>query len=426
MDRNKYSVDIWSWDFGVFVFFTLALGKGSSLFATFDPRINIPGFIILLICFVYLIKKIKHFHLPIAAKKVFIIISIWMLLQSILFGFLPVMIFLEVINIVGACLIVMYYNDRIIYYFERAMVVLSIAALFFWSIANTIGNSFLLALPHLDNPSGNSDYSLIVYAIFDAKDGLFDVLGIIRNSGFAWEPGLFSSFLVLGLYCNMIIHRGTKILNRNFIILLIALITTFSTTGYVAFIVLVILFLITLSKYNFSKKIIFILISIILISYIMTLPFMAEKIEYDMDLSNNAFFEDQDRLQWKETNESIQFTVGRFEGLYLDFLNIIDKPLLGYGFNRENSYIYNNISQMIITSNGIAKPIAKYGLLLALPFIVIFYRSTRHLEKTFDIKFPTLFIVLLSISFSYNIINSSLILALLLYSVFCPIKSKDN
>ena len=58
--------------------------------------------------------------------------------------------------------------------------------------------------------------------------------GAYRNCGFTWEPGGFACFLILAIIINLASNKF-KIRNKSLMILILSLITTFSTTGYMAF-----------------------------------------------------------------------------------------------------------------------------------------------------------------------------------------------
>ena len=104
-------------------------------------------------------------------------------------------------------------------------------------------------------------------------------------------------------------------------------------------------------------------------------------------------------------------------------MNIKDKPILGYGIRRENSYIYNNISPVIITSNGIMKPFAQFGIILGIIVFVLMYQSTVKLSKDFFFT-PSylLFLVVIFGSVSYMFDSTPIMRALQLYALYIPLK----
>ena len=355
--KIKYS----SWKFLVFLFFVLVFGRGSSLVANFDPRLNPVGTLIFVICIIYMLKNKKT--ALVTANSPFSIlfwctITIWTLAHVfIIDGGFPFIIYSQFwLHILTGILIIKTYSNDFGIYYEKAMVLLSAISIPCWAIETFLGYGILENFPLLlENTLGNSQYSILFYTLGDVETSMG------RNSGCAWEPGLFSVMLCIALLFNISRNKGIK-LNKSFIILLFALITTFSTTGYTVALI------IFACHYLFSKRITLIhkffylcIFSVILVS-IYKLPFMAEKIESRGNIEN--FTTESDALEWYE-KEHILFTVDRFEGMYLDYKNICENPIFGYGLQRERSFVYNNISPYIITSNGIVKPFAQHGIEIA-------------------------------------------------------------
>lgn len=117
-----------------------------------------------------------------------------------------------------------------------------------------------------------------------------------RNFGFFREPGMFSLFLILALYFSLF---KLELDLKKIIALLIALITTFSTSGYFCFIGLLLVFL--HNAYSIQKKtrkriiIVFILILLGTIVYMTNNPsvfhFLINKlteINFDTSVSSNV------------------------------------------------------------------------------------------------------------------------------------------
>jgi hypothetical protein len=98
--------------------------------------------------------------------------------------------------------------------------------LIFWHA--TIGYALIVLLPFATSilPGGNTGYRTFLYLFYTNNDSL--MLGLPRNTGLMWEPG------VLQLFLNLFLFLGIK---RNAPPLLIALgilsvVTTQSTTGF--------------------------------------------------------------------------------------------------------------------------------------------------------------------------------------------------
>lgn len=75
----------------------------------------------------------------------------------------------------------------------------------------------------VSNAMGNMYNDILVFS-FNCT-----VNGIPRNQGMFWEPGAFSTFIILALVFESI---NKKLEYKRFIIFLVTLLTTFSTTGY--------------------------------------------------------------------------------------------------------------------------------------------------------------------------------------------------
>jgi hypothetical protein len=99
---------------------------------------------------------------------------------------------------------------------------------------------------------------------------------IPRNSGPFWEPGGFSVFLFIALTFNLI--RDKKFFNKKNTIFLIALLTTQSTTAYLAFFIFVCIYILISYRSIYSFIMMPVLIFIFLNLYT-NLNFMEEKVD---------------------------------------------------------------------------------------------------------------------------------------------------
>ncbi|TWJ00642.1 hypothetical protein JN11_01898 [Mucilaginibacter frigoritolerans] len=105
----------------------------------------------------------------------------------------------------------------------------------------------------------------------------------IRNSGFAWEPGAFGFFLVIGLLLNFFTNNFT--FDKKAIWMSIALITTLSTTAYIAFVLVLLLFF-RARGVKFTK-LLFLIVPVV-IAFATSLPFLFDKIgvTYNRDMQD--------------------------------------------------------------------------------------------------------------------------------------------
>lgn len=410
-NKIKYS----SWKFLIFLFFVLIFGRGSSLVANFDPRINPIGTLIYVLCIIYMLKNRKTTQ--VAINSTFSIVFwgaliIWTLSHVfIIDGGFPIIIYSQFwLHILTGILILKTYSNDFGAYYEKAMVLLSAISIPCWSIETFGGYGILENFPILlDNTLGNSQYSILFYTLGDPNTSLG------RNSGCAWEPGLFSVMICIALLLNISRNKGINF-NKSTVILLFALITTFSTTGYTVALIIFACHYIFSEKKSLVRKFFYLCILGIVLTSVYKLPFMAEKIESKSNIEN--FTTESDALKWYE-KEQILFTVDRFEGMYLDFKNFCKNPIVGYGLQREKSYVYKSISPYIITSNGVVKPFAQMGIILGFLFLLLTYKSCIKLNK--DYKFDVswiLFLVIIISSVSYMFDSTPIMRAIQLYALY--------
>lgn len=124
--------------------------------------------------------------------------------------------------------------------------------------------------------------SILVYTQFLANDS--SNISEFRNSGMFWEPGAFQGFINLAFL--LIFTQINFLINNKFklFIMITALITTFSTTGYIVFIFLMMMYIYKYSVLNpFLKA--FVLFACLIIAYYAynNLYFLSDKILNNME-----------------------------------------------------------------------------------------------------------------------------------------------
>lgn len=161
-------------------------------------------------------------------------------------------------------------------------------------IGKVIYHLALLSLPFycLQLISGDLVYSFgkmlnLPYAHFNGYVNMlfftYVKVHAIRNSGFAWEPGAFGFFLIIGILLNFFINGFT--FDKRIKVMSIALITTLSTTSYIAFMLVILLFF-RARGVKFAKLLFFIVP--VLVIFAATLPFLFDKIAviYSRDMQD--------------------------------------------------------------------------------------------------------------------------------------------
>ena len=194
--------------------------------------------------------------------------------------------------------------------------------------------------------SENALYSNFVIFTFDQGHAL-------QNCGFTWEPGAYGCILNLGLLLHLVTN-GFRF-DRSAKILFIAIITTLSTTSYIALMVLLLLNY----RANGGRLTIFMIIAVPVIGLMATqLPFMITKIVaiYNQDLSD---INSLDTLSNYYLVHGGQLPLNRF-GSFIYIYNLYGYKLL-WGIT--NTYQDYSISlHNVNISNGLIDYIAKFGV----------------------------------------------------------------
>lgn len=423
MNTDMPQIKIRSLDFIIFLFMTLFIGKGSFVVAATDYHVNPIGMGLLALSIIYLFAAKTNNKLSPHVKPLVLVLFVWVIvhLYVIDYSYTPFFYVGLIVYFLGGLAIAKHYGFDMVYYYEKSMYVLALISLPLWALQMAGGTSFLNSLPFvLRNTAGTSDYSLLLYTI-NGQPSVEWYGNVIRNCGCAWEPGLFATMLTLALVFRMFINKGKLILkDRHNIVLLLALITTFSTTGYITLFLLMGLHILITSRMGIGRKIVYGIIGLGVFSWVYSFSFMSDKIEARSDFSE--FVTETGKYnQMEET-----FTVDRFEGIALDYANMLDAPLLGYGMNRNFSYVANTISPLILTSNSITKPLAQMGIPLGAFLFVLLFLSIKKISSYYNNTFLILLMCLFISAMSYNMFENPIIRALQFLFLIIPSYSLDG
>lgn len=196
---------------------------------------------------------------------------------------------------------------------------------------------------------------------------------IFRNSGMFWEPGAFAGYIVATL---LLFVDNIEALWRNhlrqFIILSIALLTTFSTTGYITFFLLILLFLLKWGTNNKKRFISYVLVAVIALSGVFAyirLDFLGEKIQHQ--------FRDAEQMTENDISDS------RFGSIVVDLPYIVSHPVFGNGLAQSTRLRFHlgvfDEEDLDGLGNGFSGCIASMGGLFMIAFLLAigFNRSLK-------------------------------------------------
>jgi hypothetical protein len=196
--------------------------------------------------------------------------------------------------------------------------------------------------------------------------------GLVRNAGMFWEPGAFAGYLILAIFFLVRDGHIDVLKTKQGAILILALLSTQSTTGYMAFLVLSIFIAYRSGLFRkiISKIIIFpaMLATLLFGAYIAgsEISFVGEKISDQIESASN-----QDDVS----------RINRFGNFTYDLKWIGDKPLFGWSANPETRFSFDpDLAELINgQGNGLTGFAVKFGLLGFCLFIGFFAYNTLYI-----------------------------------------------
>jgi len=413
-DNNIYWFE-YLYFFMIVIYAAMAIKFTRSMMGYFQQPI---GFAIPIIMTLILLIRNKITFVNKSFLLIIATYTIWSILQYIKYKYIDIIYISFVFyNITIAYIIISIFKTNVFLLYEKIVTLLSFVAIIGWLFMILVPNSFgsfidLIKMPDQDMLlRGN----IIIFSMTDLEYyKSVESFGLTRNSGFSWEPGRFASMVVIALFFNMARTHFQFKKNLGFWILLIALLSTQSTTGYISFFILIIFYLINL-KIEMKILSLILIIPFMIITY--NLPFLGEKINTLSDSESSMSKVDTD-LENSET-EGGNYVPQRFDGLQFELLNIINDPILGHGDDPNNSYVKNNISASLILSNGILKIFARFGLVLGILFYYLLFKSSKWFSNFYNIKGGIIYmLVFMSISISYDFNLIPLFFALTTFYLF--------
>jgi hypothetical protein len=310
--------------------------------------------------------------------------------------------------------------------YELIIFYLAIIGLFLWVVQSLMGGDNLYGIlrnitPVRINSNVSGDgLNFFIYSVQPTYNSLIYSNFLPRNCGFAWEPGGFSVFLSLAIFCNMFINKTKAKVTKRFWVFAIALISTQSTTGYLLLMVILLYYF-----YSKESKIVFYLFPVILAAVvsIFSLPFMTNKIVRLINETNEI-----DAMVVRSIGKKGEaFNPQRFSSLMITMIDFRNNPVFGLGGHVEDGWTAK-IGARISPITGLGNLLAQFGLVGCLFFFISALRSSFYFSNYLDLKIKFLFFFLiLFISISYTLIFFPLVMCFWMFRLFVPneIKQKE-
>ncbi len=232
---------------------------------------------------------------------------------------------------------------------------------FTFSLVGLIQNSFSFLEFNNDVFANNLFFSI------EADGAMF------RNSGFAWEPKGFANFLILAIIINSVLYSFK--INKKMIILIIALITTFSTVGYIVLFTGFAGFLFINNKIK---------IYYVIIAFIVFLIVLISENDFIFDKVSNEIYTMQDQADMIYDKRFFESrSLGRFGSLLVDYNDFIKHPIFGYGIQRKDTSRIQLRTQAkynytkLVRVNGFSDRLVTFGMVGMLFYMIMIYKGFR-------------------------------------------------
>lgn len=271
-------------------------------------------------------------------------------------------------------LVILVINSNFIEKYTRVNYILAILVLILWTIENLFPPFTILIKQISTSLSLDivSNENILIYNT-EAHAKFF---GIIRNAGIAYESGAYAITLLIAFSLNYVHRRSLR--NRESYMLFIATLTTFSTAAYLSLFIILLGINLIESKHNYLRLIVSTSLFFLLTIYLFnTTPFLRDKIEEQMTL----------------TQESQFATRGRFASAQADLMEWQRNPIFGVGKFEESrfSLFFKTGEQHRV--NGLADFLAKFGALFFVGYYFIMYKSMQKYCQNNGVK-SKIFVIL--------------------------------
>jgi O-Antigen ligase len=334
-----------------------------------------------------------------------IVLTILQISQTLVYHVFPIKTFLgEYLRITFAVLSIRIIGKSFFDQFVRFVYVFAVISLFFYVPCVLIKPLAHFLIDHVAKYTQSPFHRAATGDLYEAPYNLIIFnLGQItfnRNSGFYWEPGTHGGFLCLALFINLF-YRKERLTSRFNIIFIITILTTISTTTYLALFFVLIAYL----KNFFIRRP---LISLFLLVFVAMIGFLAFT---KLDFLNKKINQQIEKSGSRKTGES------RFSSFYADLHALEEHPCIGTGRNVEMRFgknFYNADLRELHRNNGIGVLLSTYGVFFFFFFFYLNWRSFYLLLGS-RVNAWLLLTLLLIIAFSEDYFFKAFFIALTLY-----------
>lgn len=225
-----------------------------------------------------------------------------------------------------------------------------------------------------------------------------------QNHGFMWEPTAFASVLLPALVIRMAVNRFK--IDRHVTVLLLGLMSTFSTTGFIAGMLYLPLYWWSNSKRN--GKVLILVVASILLPVIAMQDFVADKVVAEFERGDQA-------LPRVGGSAGTAYGNSRLSSFIWDMRDFVHNPILGIGYFSENRYSGENPGNSV---NDVSDTLVRFGLINTIMFLVMYCVSFIKFSRAYSARgWPVIILMLLTLCWSEGLVLLPLFLAFQFYSM---------
>lgn len=230
---------------------------------------------------------------------------------------------------------------------------------------------------------------------------IFNISDNYRNSGLFWEPGAFQIFINIAIIFELFKEKQNVV---KLVIFVIADITTFSTTAYIALAIIFLVGIINVKQLKNSFKVAFALVTVG--ALVLFISF------YDKLFGNvNSVF---GKITYFLSGGKSESAETRFYSITQPLKIFIEHPFFGVGVERLSKFTYKYTKGMMTCT--LVNWFACYGVLYGCVMLFSLVKFILLLTKN-KINVVLLFILFFVITMSENMSNEAMFLMLLFYGV---------
>lgn len=208
-----------------------------------------------------------------------------------------------------------------------------------------------------------------VNPVFYNFDSNYTELG--RNNGPFWEPTVFATMLIIAQIFNLLLNK--KLFNKKGIVFSIAILTTFSTTGFLAYFLLLVAYFLFSDRIRTGMKVVMMgAVCAISIGLFTNLSFLSEKIDNEIEKT--------DQEMDKYGGDS------RLASALMDLNEVTEKPsyiLFGKGVDA-NSRIAG-VDKEVLRNCGDTALLIQWGAIFFIAYIGLLFYSFWELAGYYEI-----------------------------------------